>query len=76
MGKFIVPSGAHTAIAICDRCKMKMPYDALMADGNSPGLRVCKDCWDTKDPWRLSPRKTEDISLRFPRPDVDVSVTN
>jgi hypothetical protein len=61
------------AIAVCDRCKLKYLYADLNPDGNSPGLRVCDKCWDTKDPWRLAPRPTEDISLRFARPDVDIS---
>ena len=61
-----------TAIAVCDRCKMKMHYSELMPDGNSPGLRVCKDCCDVKDPYRYPARKTENISLRYPRPDEDL----
>lgn len=65
-----VSRGSNTvAIAVCDRCKMKVPYDELRADGNSPGLRVCTGCRDTKDPWRLPARKTENITLRQPRPD-------
>lgn len=65
--------GGTTAIAICDRCKKKVYYDDLMADGNSPGLRVCVDCRDVKDPYRYAARKTENISLRYPRPDEDIS---
>lgn len=58
------------AVAICDRCKFKFPIGNLISDPNSPGLRVCKDtCADQYDPWRLPPRRTEDISLEFPRPD-------
>lgn len=56
--------------AICDRCKLRKAYDELRADGNSPGLRVCEKCWDPIDPWRLAPRRTEDITLRHPRPDI------
>ena len=62
------------AMAVCDRCHFKMKYDKLQADGNSPGLRVCQKCYDTKDPWRLAPRPTEDISLRHPRLDVTLDV--
>ena len=61
------------AIAVCDRCNSKNLYADLRADGNSPGLRVCDNCYDTKDPWRLSPRKTEDITLRFARPDNNLT---
>lgn len=69
MPKFLVPRGAKVAIAICDRCHTKKAYTDLRPDGNSPGLRVCADCWDIKDPWRLAPLPAETISLRFARPD-------
>lgn len=61
----------HTSVAIgvCDRCKMKFPLDELEADRNSPGLRVCKIDNDQYDPYRLPARKSENITLRFPRPD-------
>ena len=66
--------GGTTAIAVCDRCKRKVPYSELRPDGNSPGLRVCSDpgCWDNKDPYRYPARKTENISLRYPRPDEEL----
>ena len=57
------------AVAVCDRCQVKMPYVDLMPDPNSPGLRVCKKDLDNLDPWRLAARQTERIDLRFPRPD-------
>ena len=57
------------AIASCDRCKMKVPYSKLIADRNAPGLRVCPECADNLDPWRLPARMAENITLRFPRPD-------
>ena len=64
------------AIAVCDRCKMKVPFVTLVADTNFPGLRVCAErgCRDELDPYRLPARKTERINLRFPRPDVSVAV--
>lgn len=62
------------SIAICDRCKMKMEYSVLRADGNSPGLRVCGECWDRKDPWRLPRPKEKAIALRFPRPDLELTL--
>ena len=58
------------AIAVCDRCKFKFNRDELSPDRNSPGLLVCVDCNDEKDPWRLPARKTEDISVKLPRPDL------
>lgn len=78
MSVFLPPKGKGSyAIAVCDRCGTKIYYDTLRSDGNSPGLKVCDDpgCWDVRDPWRLPARKTEDITLRHPRPDVDVSLT-
>jgi NAD-dependent SIR2 family protein deacetylase len=62
-------------IAVCDRCKTKMPYKRLRADGNTKGLRVCPECWDEKDPYRLPARKTEQLTLSKPRPDVQIPAT-
>lgn len=56
--------------AICDRCNFKFDYQALRADGNTPALRVCNNCWDMKDPYRLPPIPNDAISLKFPRPDT------
>lgn len=61
-------------IAVCDRCNRKMPYQMLKPDGNSPGLRVCPEDWDPKDPWRLPPIQPDPLILRFPRPDVPLTV--
>jgi hypothetical protein len=73
MSRFLAIKVKQTcAIALCDRCGCKFYYDELKPDGNSPGLRVCTNCWDTKDPWRLPARKTEDVTLRYPRPDTDL----
>jgi len=57
------------SVAVCDRCNRKFAYVDLMPDPNFPGMRVCKDDLDNFDPWRLPARQTENISLRFPRPD-------
>lgn len=65
---------AKASIAICGRCSKKYPYVALMPDPNVPGLRVCPDgCRDELDPYRLPPRQSEVITLRFPRPDVSLA---
>jgi hypothetical protein len=45
-----------------------------MPDPNFPGMRVCKDDLDQYDPWRLPAIKTENIALRFPRPDVSIAL--
>jgi hypothetical protein len=44
-------------------------------DFNFPGLLVCNEgCADDKDPYRLAPRPTERITIRFPRPDENIAV--
>lgn len=74
MPKFIDTLGRNKiAIAICDRCKRKFPYDELSSDPNFPGLRVCQEDKDNLDPYRLPARETEDITLEFPRPDAPIS---
>ena len=76
MPRFLDTRGnAVIAIFICDRCKMKRPIIEAMPDPNFPGLKVCQQgCADEKDPYRLPARKTERITLQFPRPDVSVAV--
>jgi len=62
------------AIAICDRCRMKRAFVELESDPNFPGLRVCNEgCADQLDPYRLPARKTERITIRFPRPDLPLN---
>ena len=75
MPRFLYTEGNSTlAIFICDRCRMKRPLDEAMPDANFPGLRVCQQgCADQKDPYRLAARKTEKITIQFPRPDVSVA---
>jgi len=62
------------SVAVCDRCNRKFGYTELMPDPNFPGMRVCKDDLDNFDPWRLPAHPTENIALRFPRPDVSVAL--
>ena len=78
MPRFLDTTGnAVIAIFICDRCKMKRPIIQAMPDPNFPGLRVCQEgCADQKDPYRLPARKTERITLQFPRPDVSVATND
>lgn len=71
MSVFLDTRGRSTlAVAICGRCSRKFPYDELMPDPNYPGLRVCRADLDQFDPYRLPARQTENITLRFPRPDT------
>ena len=64
------------SVAICDRCSRKFAYVDLMPDPNFPGMRVCKEDLDDFDPWRLPAIQTENIALRFPRPDTSVAIQN
>ena len=76
MPVFLETTGlASVAIAICDRCRMKRPHADLQKDPNFPGLMVCSlGCKDQFDPYRLPARKTERITIRFPRPDANIAV--
>ena len=78
MPRFLNTEGnASIAIFICDRCKMKRAIVEAMPDPNFPGLKVCQQgCADEKDPYRLPARKTERITIRFPRPDVSVATND
>ena len=78
MPRFLDTRGnAVIAIFICDRCRMKRPIIEAMPDPNFPGLKVCQQgCADEKDPYRLPARKTERITLQFPRPDVSVAASD
>ncbi len=58
------------AVGICGRCSRKLPIVELMPDPNYPGLFVCEKDRDQFDPYRLPARQTENITVRFPRPDV------
>lgn len=70
MPKFLDTTGNPSlAVGICDRCARKFPIGELLPDPNYPGLRVCKDDRDDFDPWRLPARKTENVTVRDPRPD-------
>jgi hypothetical protein len=62
------------SVAVCDRCRKKFAYTDLYPDPNFPGMRVCKDDLDNFDPWRLPARQTENIALRFPRPDTNIAL--
>lgn len=70
MSEWFDPSGRTSfGIGICDRCREKMSILDLHPDPNAPGLRVCTECMDLFDPYRLPARQSEVISLPFTRPD-------
>lgn len=60
------------AIGLCDRCKRKFPLEELWSDPNSPALKVCRNDLDEYDPYRLPSRTSEQIALRYARPDEEV----
>lgn len=69
------PTGRSTfGIGICDRCKEKYSIEDLLPDPNAPGLRVCVECRDAFDPYRLPARQSENIALPFTRPDEPLTV--
>lgn len=72
----MVYASGDLTIAVCDRCRTKVSYKTLRPDGQAPGLRVCLECRDNKDPYRLPARKTEGIALQKPRPDTSVATTD
>ena len=63
-----INSGPNVAIAECPRCHRHLQYVDLVQDPNNLNW-MCKLCRDDFDPWRLPPRRTEDISLAHARPD-------
>ena len=68
------PRGRATyGIGICARCGAKLYLDQLSPDPNSPGLMVCDKDKDVLDPYRLPARQTEQITLPFNRPDVNLT---
>lgn len=74
MGLWLDTSGkASRAIAICGRCAMKMALSDMVEDGDKPGLRVCPECRDDIDPWRLPAPSPDNITLQYPRPDEPLS---
>lgn len=60
----------RAAIAVCDRCCFKYKNSDLRDDGNYPGLYVCEECRDPKNPEKLKPIESDSICLRYPRPDT------
>lgn len=74
MSVFLDPSGQPTyGIAICGRCSRKMLLSELSPDPNYPGLMVCREDIDEYDPYRLAPRRPDQIVLPFNRPDTPIN---
>lgn len=74
MPRFINPEGRSTfGIGICARCSLKFSLEDLYSDPNSPGLKVCLADLDQYDPYRLPAPAPDKITLRFYRPDSDLT---
>jgi hypothetical protein len=75
MPRYISTKGSQTlSVAICPRCHFKRKYDDLVIDPNTNDY-VCKfGCVDEFDPYRIPPRKPDDITLHHPRPDDPLDV--
>jgi hypothetical protein len=74
MSRFLDVTGESTyGIALCARCSRKFKLAELSSDPNSPGLMVCAEDLDDYDPYRLAPRKEDQIVLPFTRPDTPVN---
>lgn len=50
----------------CDRCHKMRPYDYLVSDGVSPGLRVCPRCRDLPLSTGFGV-KPDNFTLQYPR---------
>lgn len=74
MARYLDTTGnTPLSVFICPRCHMKRPYTEMVTDPNTK-MKVCSHgCADLIDPYRLPPRRTEDISLQYPRPDEDLT---
>ena len=60
-------------IGICARCSRKFRLADLASDPNYPNLMVCEADRDDYDPYRLAPRKEDQIILPFTRPDTPIN---
>jgi len=73
-GLFLDVTGQTTfGIGICARCSRKMVLAELHPDPNYPNLMVCEADTDEYDPYRLAPRRPDQIVLPFTRPDVPIN---
>lgn len=73
-GVFLDVHGQTTfGIGICGRCSRKMPLASLHPDPNYPNLMVCDEDTDQYDPYRLAPKREDQVVLPFVRPDTNIS---
>lgn len=74
MSIYLDPTGEPTyGIGICARCSRKFLLAKLRPDPNYPALMVCDADRDDYDPYRLAPRRPDQVVLPFNRPDTPVN---
>jgi len=74
MSSYLDVRGQTTyGIGICGRCSRKMQLAELRPDPNYPNLMVCSDDVDQYDPYRLAPRRPDQVVLPFARPDTSIN---
>lgn len=57
------------AVGFCKKCGLNFAYGDLVDDGETPGLRVCQECYDPKHPQERPARAYDPIALRKPAPE-------
>lgn len=73
-GKYLDVRGQPTfGVGICGRCSRKFLLAELHPDPNYPGLMVCEADTDEYDPYRLAPRREDQVVLPFTRPDTPIN---
>lgn len=74
MSKYLDTRGrGDLAIAICPRCKFKVPHASLQMDPNNQQM-YCPKCVDIYDPYRLPPPAPDQFTIQYPRPDEPLEV--
>lgn len=72
MPKFINTIGkSNLGIAVCARCSFKMANADMVRDPDTQ-LWMHRHCTDEPDPYRLPPRRPDNIALPRVQPDVAI----
>lgn len=67
-------ASGKNALAICERCGLRIKYKDLQYDGDIPSLKVCRDCWDPQHPQEFLPPTFDPVTLYDPTGDPDKAV--
>jgi len=69
MARFLNTRGrARLTVQNCERCQKKYPIGMLSPDGDQPGIKVCRACRDSIDPWKLPPPPADDYVIPGAQP--------